>query len=223
MLTQPESYIFKGQRKKLIQLLEGSGIADEKVLWAMGKVPRQVFVPSTWHHEAYENKALPLFEGQTISQPYTVAFMSQLLKVSKGTKVLEIGTGSGYQAAVLCEMGARVFSVERNDKLHRYAQTRLKQLGYEVRLQIGDGSLGWKLYQPYQRIVVTAASPQVPPALLAQLEPGGRLVAPVGTLSHQKMLSYDRISEEEFQVQDHGRFSFVPLIGKQGFEQDEAG
>lgn len=205
-------------RTRLVQQLAARGITDEAVLEAVGNVPRHGFVASALVQEAYEDKALPIHSGQTISQPFTVALMTQLLDLKPRMKVLEIGTGSGYQAAVLAEMGMKVFSVEYDSRLHREAEARLEDLGYEVKLDLGDGSEGWKRYQPYERIIVTAASPAVPEPLKQQLDLGGRLVIPVGTLQQQRMQVLTRLDRREFQVETLQPFQFVPLRGRYGFE-----
>ncbi|MFK7972230.1 MAG: protein-L-isoaspartate(D-aspartate) O-methyltransferase [Bacteroidia bacterium] len=219
MLT--DSYLHKGKRKKLVTLLQEKGIKDTAVLDAVQVIPRHIFVESALHHEAYEDKALPIAEGQTISQPYTVAFMTEALQLSKGMKILEIGTGSGYQAAVLCAMGLRVFSVERNARLHAFAKSRLEKLGFDPYVQKGDGSEGWKRYAPYQRIIVTAAAPSIPRSLQNQLDIGGKMIIPVGGREQQTMTIVTRLSTSDFQVQRLNQFRFVPLIGRYGWEGKE--
>lgn len=213
-----DTYKHKGQRRLLVQALEAKGITDEKILDAFMEVPRHLFIDGAFQHEAYEDRALPIHEGQTISQPFTVAYQTQLLALKPKTKILEIGTGSGYQAAILCAMGMRVFSVERSRPLHQEAKALLADLGYAPYLHCGDGSLGWPRYQPFQRILVTAASPGVPEPLKLQLETGGRLVIPVGGRQRQKMTVVTRLSKNEFETYRYDNFSFVPLLGKHGFE-----
>ncbi|MEZ4829546.1 MAG: protein-L-isoaspartate(D-aspartate) O-methyltransferase [Bacteroidia bacterium] len=213
-----EDYKYKGRRARLVKELAMKGITDEAVLNAIGNVPRHVFVEGVFSDEAYEDRALPIHREQTISQPFTVAFQTQLLELKPRMKVLEIGTGSGYQSAVLCQMGMRVFSVEIDSRLHREARERLQTLGYDVQLLLGDGSEGWPLYKPYERILVTAASPSIPDSLLSQLDIGGILVLPVGDMHTQKMTVVYRISEKEFQTVSHHNFKFVPLRGRYGFE-----
>ncbi|MDX2248216.1 MAG: protein-L-isoaspartate(D-aspartate) O-methyltransferase [Bacteroidia bacterium] len=213
-----EDYKHKGRRARLVKELILKGITDESVLEAIGRVPRHVFVEGVFSDEAYEDKALPIHREQTISQPFTVAFQTQLLELKPRMKILEIGTGSGYQAAVLCEMGMRVFSVEIDRRLHLEAKERLKALGYEAQLLLGDGSEGWPTYQPYERILVTAASPGIPDSLKSQLEVGGIMVLPVGTLRAQKMTVVVRVSQTDFEVYTHHNFKFVPLRGRFGFE-----
>jgi len=205
----------------MVDLLETRGITDAGVLAAMREVPRHKFVESALAEEAYADKPLPIHSGQTISQPFTVAFQSQLLQAKARMKVLEVGTGSGYQAAVLCAMGLRVFSVEYDGRLHREARERLLALGYEARLHHGDGSGGWRLYQPYERILVTAASPEVPLALRQQLTVGGIMVIPVGNQARQQMTVVRRLSQREYEVETLQAFRFVPLRGRYGFSLDE--
>lgn len=213
-----EDYKHIGRRARLVKELIMKGITDENVLQAIGRVPRHVFVEGVFSDEAYEDKALPIHREQTISQPFTVAFQTQLLELKPKMKILEIGTGSGYQAAILCEMGMRVFSVEIDRRLHLEAKERLKSLGYEPQLLLGDGSEGWPMYKPFERILVTAASPGIPDSLLSQLDIGGILVLPVGSLRTQKMTVVRRLSNSDFETHTHHNFKFVPLRGRFGFE-----
>jgi protein-L-isoaspartate(D-aspartate) O-methyltransferase len=207
----------QGLRERLLQLLMRKGIKSPEVLTAIRKVPRHFFLPEMFAEESYEDHAMPIGEGQTISQPYTVARQTELLQVSSGMKVLEIGTGSGYQCAVLCALGAKVFSVERNTNLHHTAKAVLNRLGYKPRLKCGDGTLGWDTYGPYDRIIVTAGSPDVPIELTNQLAPGGILVIPVGDRNSQNMMYITKDKEGNVSVKTLEAFSFVPLIGKQGW------
>lgn len=200
----------QGLRRKLVQHLERKGIQDQAVLAALRRVPRHLFVEPTFLELAYEDRALPIACGQTISQPYTVAYQTQLLQVSPGLKVLEIGTGSGYQCAILCEMGAEVYSVELERTLYEQARERLAQLGYRPFLRWGDGRLGWPTYAPFDRILLTAGAPDIPTALLDQLAEGGRLVAPVGSGSDQTMVVLTR-QGNQFLREERGLFRFVPL------------
>ncbi|MCB0838905.1 MAG: protein-L-isoaspartate(D-aspartate) O-methyltransferase [Bacteroidetes bacterium] len=213
-----EEYKHKGRRKRLVEELVFKGITDELVLEAMGLVPRHLFVEGVFEDKAYTDQALPINNGQTISQPFTVAFQTQLLKLKPRMKVLEIGTGSGYQCAVLCEMGMRVFSVEIDERLYVDARHLLNQLGYKPALKLGDGSQGWKHYQPFERILVTAASPSVPESLKQQLEIGGMMVIPVGNRRSQRMTVVTRTGEDSYEEEVFHRFKFVPLRGKYGFE-----
>ena len=213
-----ENYKHKGRRKRLVEELVLKGITDQLVLDAIGLVPRHLFVEGVFADEAYMDKALPINNGQTISQPFTVAFQTQLLGLKPRMKILEIGTGSGYQAAVLCQMGMKVFSVEIASRLHEDAKYLLNFLGHKPNLKLGDGSQGWKYYQPFERILVTAASPSVPESLKNQLDIGGIMVIPVGDRHSQTMTVVTRVSETEFKEEVHHRFKFVPLRGKYGFE-----
>jgi protein-L-isoaspartate(D-aspartate) O-methyltransferase len=213
-----DSYKLKGLREKLIKELVEKGLKDEAVIAAMRKVPRHAFVESAFHEASYEDRPLPIGEGQTISQPYTVAAQSSMLAIKPGMKVLEIGTGSGYQAAVLCEMGVKLFSIERIRSHHQKAAQLLEELGYKLRSKWGDGTVGWSQYAPFDRILVTAASPSIPEALKKQLAVGGRLIIPVGTMEQQQMAIVTRKSAEEWEVQKVGNFQFVPLLGKEGWQ-----
>ncbi len=190
--------------------IRSRGIRDPQVLRAMETVPRQLFVRPEDAAEAFSDRALPLGLGQTISQPYVVALMTELARISPGDRVLEVGTGSGYQAAILAECGAEVFSVERLPDLAEQARKRLVELGLEVHLRIGDGAQGWPEHAPYQAILVTAAPQHVPRELLQQLDLGGRLVVPEGGREGQVLRVYRR-TEEGFEVSDHGAVLFVPL------------
>lgn len=214
-----DTYKHKGQRARLVEILMEKGITDERVLKAIGAVPRHAFVEGVFAGEAYEDKALPIHSGQTISQPFTVAFQTQLLGLKPKMKVLEIGTGSGYQAAVLCNMGVRLFTVELDARLHREAAARLQDLGHSPKMMCGDGSQGWLTFQPYEAILVTAASPAVPEPLKRQLEVGGRMVIPVGNRNVQRMTVVTRLSRDEFEIETHHDFKFVPLRGRFGFEE----
>jgi protein-L-isoaspartate(D-aspartate) O-methyltransferase len=209
---------FVEERRELIELLRSKGIKNERVLEAMMKVERHRFVMPTFIDSSYLDQALPIGNGQTISQPYTVAFMSQALEVRDGAKVLEIGTGSGYQAAVLAEMGCRVFTIERHMPLHLESRKLLQSLGYRIATRSGDGTVGWSEYAPYDGIIVTAAAPSVPEPLLRQLADGGRLVIPVGGQAEQSIRVMTRAGEEFIQKDVEG-FKFVPLIGKMGWEK----
>jgi protein-L-isoaspartate(D-aspartate) O-methyltransferase len=182
----------------------------------MGRVERHLFVLEPFLNRAYEDTALPIAKTQTISQPYTVAFMTQELGVSKDSKVLEIGTGSGYQAAILAEMGCRVFTIERHIDLHLQARKLLEKLGYRCATRCGDGTVGWSEYAPYDGIIVTAAAPEVPDALLHQLADGGRLVIPVGDLDTQSLRIITK-EGEQLRIREDRGFKFVPLIGKKGW------
>lgn len=202
----------QGLRQKLIAILLKKGIQDELVLGALGKIPRHSFMDSGFLDHAYQDKAFPIGADQTISQPYTVAFQTELLDVKPGDKILEIGTGSGYQTAVLCLLGAKVYSIERQYELFKKTSKFLPKLGYRPKkLIFGDGYKGLKDEAPFDSIIVTAGAPFVPKPLLTQLTIGGRLVIPVGD-DIQIMTLYTRTSEKEFQKQEFGEFRFVPLL-----------
>ena len=207
-----ESFEAKGKRKMLIEELRSKGINDERVLDAMGKVPRHLFMDDAFLRHAYQDKAFPIAAGQTISQPYTVAVQTMLLKVGKRDKVLEVGTGSGYQAAVLAEMGVKVYTIERQRELYRKAQVMLGDLGYRIHFFLGDGYEGQPQYGPYDGIIITAATAEVPDKLLRQLRTGGRLVVPKGDRDSQVMTLYVRRGEDDYEITTHGYFVFVPLL-----------
>ncbi len=213
MNQKPEdTYLHKGLREKLVKELRRKGIKDERVLDAISKVPRHLFMDSGFVNFAYKDQAFPISSGQTISQPYTVAFQTQLLEVEKMDKILEVGTGSGYQAAVLLEMGAKVYTIERYKELSVKAQTLLPELGYKPHFFYGDGYKGLPTYGPFDKILITAAAPDVPRSLPDQLRVGGRLVAPVGGKGGQVMLTIDKKGEDEYKKNEHGHFIFVPLL-----------
>ena len=211
-MKQVDSFRHKGLRKKLIDSIRSKGIMSEDVLEAMGRVLRHLFMDSSFVNFSYTDKAFPIAAGQTISQPYTVAFQTELLEVKKHLKVLEIGTGSGYQTAVLLELGARVYTIERQRQLFLDAQKTLGPLNYKPIFFYGDGYEGLPAYQPYDRILITAAAQEIPQRLLNQLAVGGILVVPEGDRFGQKMIRVIRVSEEDFQRSEHGLFSFVPLL-----------
>ncbi len=202
----------QGMRKRLVDALKIKGIKDEKVLAAIGKVPRHLFMESSFLNFAYKDQAFPIGAGQTISQPYTVAFQTQLLQVQENEKVLEVGTGSGYQAAVLVEMGARVFTIERQKELFQKVQSFLPEIGYQPACFFGDGYQGLPNFAPFDKILVTAGAPEVPSALKEQLKIGGRMIIPVGNESRQEMMVVIRNSEDEYVIEKHGGFVFVPLL-----------
>lgn len=215
--STPNERIFNKRREALIDELVQKGIRDERVLKAFAEVPRHKFVDSALSNRAYEDSALPIEMGQTISQPFTVAKQTELMEVEPGDKVLEIGTGSGYQAAILCVMGTNVYSVERHQLLHDRAREILKDLDYRAMLKCGDGTMGWSAYAPFDGIVVTAGAPVIPETLKNQLAVNGRLVIPVGDESKQAMYRITRHGEDEFEEEKFSIFKFVPLIGKQGW------
>ena len=202
----------QGMRRHLVEQLRKKGITDEDVLSAIGSVPRHLFMDSGFESHAYQDKAFPIAAEQTISQPYTVAFQSQLLKICQGQSVLEIGTGSGYQTSILTLLGADVYSIERQHQLYRYSMRQLPKLGYRPKkLIFGDGYKGLPEFAPFDRILVTAGATEIPKALLNQLAIGGRMVIPVGA-GTQEMILMVRISAKEFEKQKHGTFRFVPML-----------
>jgi len=206
-----DSYKHKGLRKKLAALIKAKGIKDENIIAAIEKIPRHLFMDSSFTEFAYQDQPFPIGCGQTISQPYTVAFQTELLEISKGDKVLEIGTGSGYQACVLLELGAKVFTIERQKSLFQKTKTFLPTIGYRPRMFFGDGYAGLPAYAPFDKIIVTAGAPFVPIALKYQLKIGGILVVPVGE-GVQIMYKLKKLSENEFEEKQHGTFRFVPLL-----------
>lgn len=202
----------QGLRNKLVTLLKDKGITDETVLDAIKRIPRHLFLQSSFIDYAYQDNAFPIGAGQTISQPYTVAFQSELLKVKKEDKILEIGTGSGYQTAVLCVMGAKVYSIERQHELFKKTSALLPKLGIRPKhLSFGDGYKGLPNHAPFDSIIVTAGAPIIPQALMAQLKIGGRLVIPLGT-EKQIMTLLIRKNETQFEKHECGEFRFVPLL-----------
>ena len=207
-----DSFKHKGLRQKLVDVLISKGITDKGVLNAISKVPRHLFMDSSFLDHAYQDKAFPIAANQTISQPYTVAFQTELLEVNENDKVLEIGTGSGYQTAVLCLLGAEVYSVERQLELFKKSSLFLPKIGFVVkRLVFGDGYKGLKEDAPFDRILVTAGAPYVPKELLSQLKIGGRLVIPIGN-EEQIMTLYIRTGPKTFEKYEHGKFKFVPML-----------
>ncbi|SHG18938.1 protein-L-isoaspartate(D-aspartate) O-methyltransferase [Flavobacterium segetis] len=202
----------QGLRNQLVNLLKQKGITDKDVLEAIKKIPRHLFLDSTFEEHAYQDKAFPIGSGQTISQPYTVAFQSQLLEVKKEQKILEIGTGSGYQTAILCTMGAKVFSVERQKELFKQTSNLFPKLNIRPKyLSFGDGYKGLPSYAPFDSIIVTAGAPFIPQPLMAQLKVGGRLVIPLGE-DIQIMTLLIRVTETQFEKHEFGEFRFVPLL-----------
>ena len=207
-----DNFIHKGKRRQLMELMKEKGIADEAVLAAINKVPRHLFLDSSFMEHAYMNKAFPIGADQTISHPYTVAFQSELLQLNPGDKILEIGTGSGYQCAVLLEMKAKVYTVERQNELFKTTSKLLGKLGYRPkRFNFGDGYKGMPEHAPFDGIIVTCGAAQLPQALLGQLKIGGRLVIPIGE-DPQIMTLFIRKSETEFSKKTFGEFRFVPFL-----------
>ncbi len=208
-----DTYKHKGLRKKLVEEIRLKGIKDESILNAIGKIPRHLFIDSSFVEFAYEDKPFPIGSGQTISQPYTVAFQTELLQIKNGDKVLEIGTGSGYQACVLIEMGAKVYSVERQRKLFQRTQKFLPDIGYNPKLFYGDGNLGLPTFAPFDKIIITAAAPIVPNELLKQMKVGGRMIIPLGKGGSQIMKCIEKTGTDKYNETEHGLFRFVPLLG----------
>lgn len=207
-----DSFLARGKRKKLVEELRSKGITDEEVLRAINTVPRHDFMDPAFLNHAYTDKAFPISSGQTISQPYTVAVQTSLLALKKRDRVLEIGTGSGYQAAILAEMGVKVFTIERFRELSLKAQRTLTTLGYNADFFFGNGYEGKPQYGPYDGIIITAAIPEIPEKLLRQLKQGGRLVAPLGTGNSQVMTLVKREGDDNFIYSSHGNFVFVPML-----------
>lgn len=207
------------ERKSLVKILVEKGISDSLVLKAFGTVKREKFVPPTMTLMAYHDIALPIGYEQTISQPYTVAFMTEQLLVKPGDKVLEIGTGSGYQAAILEKMGMKVYSIERHNDLYRKTQLLFDKLGIRVSTKCGDGTIGWSEHAPFDGIIVTAGSPDIPVSLKKQLAIGGRLIIPVGGKNTQTLKVLYKISEDNFETTSIPQFAFVPLIGREAWDK----
>ncbi|WP_104736090.1 protein-L-isoaspartate(D-aspartate) O-methyltransferase [Hanstruepera ponticola] len=207
-----DTFKHKGMRQQLVTIVESKGIKDQQVLRAIGDIPRHLFMDSGFLDHAYQDKAFPIAADQTISQPYTVAFQTELLEVKPGDKILEIGTGSGYQTAVLCKLGAQVYTIERQNELFKKTSKFLPKLGFRPKKMIfGDGYIGLKEEAPFNGIIVTAGAPFVPKALLGQLAIGGRLVIPVGD-DVQTMTLFVRKGNKEFEKHEFGEFRFVPLL-----------
>ena len=219
MLKLEDTYLHKGKRKALVAELRKKGIKNEAVLEAINTLPRHFFFDTALISHAYEDKAFPIGEGQTISQPYTVAFQTSLLEVCPGDKILEIGTGSGYQATILHLLGAKVISIEYQKKLFEHTGRFLQRLGIQLDLFFGDGTAGVPAHAPYDKIIVTAGAPVVPEALLKQLKIGGILVIPVGDRAKQKMVKLTKKAANQIQKEEFEGFAFVPLLGKEGWNR----
>lgn len=218
MRKYEDTYQHKGLRKKLMDLLREKGITDEHVLQAMNNIPRHYFLDSAFDKIAYEDRAFPISEGQTISQPYTVAYQTQLLQVKPGEKILEIGTGSIYQATVLAEIGARVFTIERQKKLYELTKQYIFKNQYpNLKFFYGDGYEGLPTYAPFDKVIITAAAPFIPPKLIDQLKAGGKMVIPVDEDHHQRMLRITKNADGSTSEEAFDNFSFVPMLsGKNG-------
>jgi len=204
--------LHQGLRERLVKELIGKGITDKNVLNAIGKVKRHIFFNTTFIKFAYEDKAFPIAAGQTISQPFTVATQTQLLQIKPGDKVLEIGTGSGYQTCVLMETGAKAYTIERQKELYDKTKVLLPQIGYFPKMFYGDGYIGLEAYAPFDKVIVTAGAPFIPEPLKQQLKVGGKLVIPVGEGDSQEMILINKVSETEYEETRHGMFRFVPML-----------
>ena len=207
-----DTFKYKGMRKKLIGELREKGIIDEKILEAFDAVPRHYFLDNAFAEQAYTNMAFQIGAGQTISHPYTVAFQTKLLEVKKGDKILEIGTGSGFQTSILCELGAKVFSIERHKVLHMNAKNIIKHLGYAPRLSFGDGYKGLPTFAPFDKVIITCGAPSIPQALVDQMKVGGIMIIPIGEGAEQLMVKVTKISDTEIKEEEFGVFSFVPML-----------
>jgi protein-L-isoaspartate(D-aspartate) O-methyltransferase len=209
--------------ERLVKILASKGITDDRVLDAFRSVPRHLFVDGAMYAQAYDDNALPIGSGQTISQPYVVALMTQLLQLGKDDKILEVGTGSGFQAAILAQFSRRVYTIERQRDLADIARKRLRKMGYEnIAFKQGDGSAGWVQHAPFDRIIVTAGAPVVPEVLIEQLATDGRMIVPVGGRLNQELIVYEKTGQE---IKNHteGGVIFVPLIGQHGWREEQNG
>jgi protein-L-isoaspartate(D-aspartate) O-methyltransferase len=211
--------MYRLQRFELVDNLRLKGISDESLLQAISKVEREKFVSQVMKPNAYKDIALPIGYGQTISQPYTIAIMTEALQIKKGDIVLEIGTGSGYQAAVLFAMGAKVYSIERHVDVYNEVLKRFEKLGIRVHCKCGDGTLGWDAYAPFNKIIVTAGSPAIPETLKKQLAVDGKMIIPVGNMSSQTLNVLTKTAQDEFEIEEIPLFAFVPLIGREGWKE----
>ncbi|MFC3196863.1 protein-L-isoaspartate(D-aspartate) O-methyltransferase [Parapedobacter deserti] len=212
-----DNYRERGARKQLVELLKKRGITDKNVLTAIGKVPRHYFFDETFWNQAYKDIAFPIGDGQTISQPYTVAYQTELLHIKPADKVLEIGTGSGYQTCILMELGAEVYTIERQPNLYSRTIQVLPYMGYQPHFFLGDGSKGVPEHAPYDKILVTAGAPFIPDIMLKQLRIGGVMVIPVGNEKEQKMVTILKVAEQEYERIELDTFRFVPLVGDQAW------
>lgn len=207
-----DSFKHQGLRRRLVENLAKKGIHDNRVLDGINKIPRHLFLDNAFSHFAYQDKAFPIGEGQTISQPYTVAFQTQLLELKPYEKVLEIGTGSGYQAALLSLLDADVYTIERQKNLYNTTKLFLPSIGYKCKFIYGDGYKGLPNLAPFDKIIITCGAPVIPDLLLKQLKVGGKMVAPIGNNQSQVMHLIDKQSEDVYDTTTHGKFSFVPML-----------
>ncbi|MCQ2308905.1 MAG: protein-L-isoaspartate(D-aspartate) O-methyltransferase [Bacteroidales bacterium] len=216
---QEDNYRHRGMRQNLVQVLKDKGISDVNVLNAIGEVPRHVFLESSFVEFAYQDRPFPIGSGQTISQPFTVAMQSQLLMVTKGMKVLEIGTGSGYQACVLAQMGAKVFTIERQRNLYNKTKPLLAELHYHIKTFLGDGNKGLPTFAPFDRVIITAAAPEIPQNLVDQLKTGGIMVIPLNDETDamkQRMLRLTKLEDGTLKREEFGECKFVPMLKEVG-------
>ena len=211
-----DTFRHKGLRKQLVADIRKKGVISEPVLAALENVPRHFFIESSFLEFAYQDKPFPIGSGQTISQPFTVAFQTELLSIERGMRVLEIGTGSGYQACVLADLGAKVFTVERQRKLFTKTRDLLLKMPYKVQIFLGDGYKGLPTYAPFDRILITAAAPEIPNDLITQLKPNGILVIPFGGGDDQEMLRITKLTDNQLKTENFGAFRFVPLLPNLG-------
>lgn len=207
-----DTFKYKGMRRKLIEELRNKGINDDRILIAFDETPRHFFLDNAFAEQAYTNMAFQIGSGQTISHPYTVAFQTYLLDLKRGEKVLEIGSGSGYQTCILCNLGAKVFSIERHKELHLKAKRMVEHFGYTAKLSFGDGYKGLPKQAPFDKIIITCGAPEVPQALIDQLKIEGVMIIPVGEGNEQRMLRITKLSENELKTEELGVFSFVPML-----------
>ncbi|MBD3639132.1 MAG: protein-L-isoaspartate(D-aspartate) O-methyltransferase [Crocinitomicaceae bacterium] len=207
-----DNFRHKGMRKRLVEQLAEKGISDQRVLEAIMNVPRHFFLDNAFAKQAYSDTAFQIGAGQTISQPYTVAFQTQLLEVEKGDKILEIGTGSGYQASILCEMGAKLYSIERQRELFLKAKNLINELGYSPKLKYGDGFEGWEAFAPFDKMIITCGAPYIPEKLVEQLNNGGKMVVPLGAGPVQEMILLTKSKNGEVSQRSYGKFRFVPML-----------
>lgn len=214
-----DSYLHKGMRKKLAEEVAGKGITDKTVIKAIETVPRHFFMDNVFLKFAYDDKAFPIGAGQTISQPYTVAFQTQMLEIKKGDKVLEIGTGSGYQTAVLLECGAKVYSIERQKSLYDKTKKMLADMNYQPNLYYGDGYKGLPAFAPFDKIIVTCGATFLPEKLVEQLKPGGKMIIPIGEGEVQDMVLVVKSADGQIVTKSYGKFRFVPMLGEREWKQ----
>lgn len=212
VLPMTDNYRHKGMRKKLVDQLGAKGINDQRILDAFMKIPRHYFLDNAFSEQAYTDIAFQIGSGQTISQPYTVAFQTQLLEIEKGERILEIGTGSGFQTCVLCELGAKVFSIERQRDLFLKAKPLIESLGYKPKLKFGDGFEGWEAFAPFDKVLITCGAPEIPKKIVDQIKDGGRMVVPLGSGNVQEMIVLTKSNTGESSLRSYGKFSFVPML-----------